>query len=151
MRKVNNSIAVGKRKEAVARAYIKPAKESGKGIIRINGVPATIIEPVLARMIIQELFFVMEEPNLFDYNIEVFTKAEVSWDKLMRRELQLQESLSNFSRTKPLYEIKTIRPIFAFWRFKKSRTEKYGKKSQKEIPEIFQITVTVIPSIFIFL
>jgi len=75
MRKVNNSIAVGKRKEAVARAYIKPAKESGKGIIRINGVPATIIEPELARMKIQELVFVMEEPKLFDYNIEVFVQG----------------------------------------------------------------------------
>jgi len=70
--KSNVVSAVGRRKEAVARAYIKRAPVAGKGIIRINGVPSDLLQPELAMMKIQELLLIMEEPSILDYNIDVF-------------------------------------------------------------------------------
>lgn len=73
--KSNKDTAVGKRKEAVARAYIKKAAVPGKGIIRINGIPSDLLQPELAKMKIQELLLIMEEPSVLDYNIDVFTNG----------------------------------------------------------------------------
>jgi small subunit ribosomal protein S9 len=75
MKAKTENIGVGKRKEAVARAYIKKAIAPGKGEIRINGVPSYLLQPELAKMKIQELVFIMEEPSMSDYNIDVFVRG----------------------------------------------------------------------------
>lgn len=66
-----SSIASGRRKRAVARAYIKESAISGKGIVRINGVPVDKIQPELAKLKIEELFLVMDESKIVNYNIDV--------------------------------------------------------------------------------
>ncbi len=75
MKSKTENIGVGRRKEAIARAYIKKALVSGKGQIRINGVPSDLLQPELAKMKIQELLFIMEEPSISDYNIDVYVNG----------------------------------------------------------------------------
>lgn len=63
-------IATGKRKCAIARAYLK---YPGKGRVRINGKPLEIIEPWIARNTIEEsLLFISDElRNSIDIDVNV--------------------------------------------------------------------------------
>ena len=53
--------ASGKRKLAIARAILK---YPGKGQIRINNVPLDIYEPEIARMRIQEVLEILNNPKI---------------------------------------------------------------------------------------
>jgi SSU ribosomal protein S9P len=63
-------IATGKRKCAIARAYLK---YPGKGRVRINGKPLEIIEPWIVRNTIEEpLLFISDElRNSIDIDLNV--------------------------------------------------------------------------------
>jgi small subunit ribosomal protein S9 len=63
-------IATGKRKCAVARAYLK---YPGKGRVKINGKPLEIIEPWIVRYTIEEpLLFISDElRNKIDIDVNV--------------------------------------------------------------------------------
>lgn len=57
----------GKRKSSIARATLRP----GTGVVRINSVPIERVEPDLARMKLQEIFLIIQDPKLADVNISV--------------------------------------------------------------------------------
>ncbi|HLC37881.1 MAG TPA: 30S ribosomal protein S9 [Candidatus Norongarragalinales archaeon] len=64
-RKKKQIVTRGKRKEAIARAYIK----AGKGIIRINGLSLNSYANPFARQIIAEPLSFLQEPYDFDISI----------------------------------------------------------------------------------
>lgn len=57
----------GKRKEAIARATLRP----GQGVIRVNGIPVDKITPWLAKMKVQELLMIVDDEKLRTINIDV--------------------------------------------------------------------------------
>ncbi|MHA1821892.1 MAG: 30S ribosomal protein S9 [Promethearchaeota archaeon] len=57
----------GKRKSSIARAVLKP----GNGTVRINGIPIERIQPDLARMKLEEIFLIIQDPKLAKINIYV--------------------------------------------------------------------------------
>ena len=60
-------ITSGKRKTAVARAYLKP----GKGRVRINRIPVEIWEPEMARLKIMEPLLIAGEKRVKKVDIDV--------------------------------------------------------------------------------
>lgn len=61
-------VSSGKRKSAVARASVR----KGKGLVRVNSVPIEILEPLLARMKIQEpLTLAGERSSKVDIDVNV--------------------------------------------------------------------------------
>ncbi len=64
-------ITSGKRKTAIARAYIK----KGKGRVRINKVPVEIYSPELARLKIMEPLFLAGEKRVGKVDINVVIRG----------------------------------------------------------------------------
>lgn len=60
-------ITSGKRKTAIARAYLKP----GKGRVRINKIPIEIWQPEMARLKIMEPLFIAGENLVKKIDIDV--------------------------------------------------------------------------------
>ena len=60
-------IAVGKRKTAIARAYVK----SGNGIIKVNSTPIEFVEPMLVRLRMMEPIVLAGEDYISKVNIKV--------------------------------------------------------------------------------
>lgn len=60
-------ITVGKRKTAIARAYIK----EGNGIVKINSIPLEFYQPYLARLRIMEPLLLAGEDYISKVNIKV--------------------------------------------------------------------------------
>jgi small subunit ribosomal protein S9 len=68
-RKKKQIVSRGKRKEAVARAYIK----AGKGVIRVNGLLLNAFDNPYTKQIIAEPLSFLQEP--FDFDISVTTQG----------------------------------------------------------------------------
>ena len=68
---MNKTINVGRRKTAVARVFVKPAKNPGKGVITVNGRTLEEYFPVdIHRMKIMEPFKTLQF-SAADYDINV--------------------------------------------------------------------------------
>lgn len=67
----SKALSSGRRKQAIARASITKAVIPGKGVVRINGVPKEKLLPELARMKIEELFLIINDERVKDFNIDV--------------------------------------------------------------------------------
>jgi len=68
-------ITVGKRKSAIARAYVK----SGNGIVKVNSTPIEVVEPMLLRLRMMEPIVLAGE----DYVSKVNIKVKVSGGGIM--------------------------------------------------------------------
>lgn len=63
----------GKRKEAIARASIRPAAQPGKGIVRINGLALSALHSPVERAVISEPLAII--PASSQYDLDVVTNG----------------------------------------------------------------------------
>ncbi len=61
----------GKRKEAIARASIRPAAQPGKGVVRINGLALAAIHSPVERAVISEPLQLIESSAQYDVDVAV--------------------------------------------------------------------------------
>jgi small subunit ribosomal protein S9 len=68
------SVYRGKRKEAIARASIRPATAgAGKGVVRVNGLALAALHSPVERAVISEPLQIIESSN--DYDVDVTTRG----------------------------------------------------------------------------
>jgi small subunit ribosomal protein S9 len=63
----------GKRKEAVARASIRPAAQPGKGVVRVNGLALAALHSPVERAVVSEPLALVEASR--DYDVDVVTRG----------------------------------------------------------------------------
>jgi small subunit ribosomal protein S9 len=86
----------GKRKTSVARATLRP----GTGVIRINGTPIERYEPALARMKLQEIFLVVQDPKLATVNISVNVSGGGSMSQVDASRIAISRAINKFLNKK---------------------------------------------------
>ena len=90
----------GKRKTAMAQAFIKP----GSGRVSINGVPIEILNPEIARLrIIQTLLLAQETAKKFD--IEVKVRGGGYMGQAEAASIAIAKALTGMTRGKKLEKI----------------------------------------------
>lgn len=86
----------GKRKEAVARATLRP----GTGVIRINSVPVEKVQPWLANMKIQELLNIVEDEKIKTINIDVQVQGGGQIGQIEAARIALSRAITKFLNKK---------------------------------------------------
>ncbi|MFH1057000.1 MAG: 30S ribosomal protein S9 [Candidatus Micrarchaeota archaeon] len=86
----------GKRKEAIARAYIKP----GKGIVRINGILLDSFPNPFAKQVIAEPLSFLEGP--FDFDIRVSTQGGGFMGQAQAARTAIARALVSFKKSEDL-------------------------------------------------
>lgn len=91
--------ASGKRKLAIARAILK---YPGKGQIRINNVPLDIYEPEIARMRIQEVLEILNNPKIEKCDIKVRVKGGGKMGQTDAVRIAIAKAINDFIGTKTI-------------------------------------------------
>jgi len=86
----------GKRKTSVARATLRP----GTGVIRINGIPIERYEPALARMKLQEIFLIIQDPKLATVNISVNVSGGGNMSQVDASRIAISRAINKFLNKK---------------------------------------------------
>jgi small subunit ribosomal protein S9 len=101
-KKVKIFIALGKRKKAVARAIIR----EGKGIVRINSIPVSNIEPKYRQMRIKEALLIAGE-HAKTVDIEVIVKGGGIWGQADAARTAIANGIVGFYKDNNLKNIYT--------------------------------------------
>jgi small subunit ribosomal protein S9 len=89
----------GKRKTAVARAVIK----EGKGKVRINGIPAELWEPEIARLTILEPMILAGEKYANKVNIDIRVKSGGFMGQAQACRIALARALDKFFKNPEMH------------------------------------------------
>ncbi len=94
--------ASGKRKSAIARAVLK---HPAKGQIKINNVPLNLFEPEIARMRIQEVLEIVNNPKVDKCDINVKVKGGGIMGQTDAVRMAIAKSIHKFLGTKTIERI----------------------------------------------
>ncbi|MEM0475960.1 MAG: 30S ribosomal protein S9 [Candidatus Norongarragalinales archaeon] len=61
----------GKRKQAIARAWLRPAAQPGRGVVRINGLALAALHSPVERAVISEPIAIIPDASKFDIYVSV--------------------------------------------------------------------------------
>lgn len=96
---MKNIHASGKRKQAIARATLKP----GSGIIRVNSKPINFVQPKISRLKLMEPLLLAEDvAGKVDINVDVAGGGITSQAEASR--LAIAKGLVNFTKSDKLKE-----------------------------------------------
>jgi len=93
---MKNIQTTGKRKEAIARATLRP----GTGIIRVNSVPIEKVQPWLAKLKIEELMNIVEDEKLKTININVQVQGGGQIGQIEAVRIALSRAITKFLNKK---------------------------------------------------
>lgn len=94
--------ASGKRKSAIARAVLK---HPAKGQIKINNVPLNLFEPEIARMRIQEVLEIVNNPKVEKCDINIKVKGGGTMGQTDAVRMAIAKSIHKFLGTKTIERI----------------------------------------------
>ncbi|MBY8981536.1 MAG: 30S ribosomal protein S9 [Candidatus Lokiarchaeota archaeon] len=92
----------GKRKSAIARAILR---HPAKGQIKINNIPLEIFEPEIAKLRIQEVLAVINNPKIQKCDIEVNVKGGGTSGQVDAARIAIARVLNKYIGTKKIERI----------------------------------------------